>query len=549
MLAAERGAVVKEGAFPLEVALLYPNRYEVGSTNLGFQLVYRLLNAAPEVRCERVFWDPALLDPSGGGPVSLESGRPLRSFPMLAVSLSFEDDYVHLLRALMAGGIVPEAEARGSGDPVVVVGGPCAFLNPEPIAPFVDLFALGNGERLVPRLVERWLELNPRSASRRERFVESMAGVEGFYAPRFLDVTWRASGEVDAIAYRGEPGGRVVKVGGGGYGEGVPRLLSPFAHFADMPLVEIGSGCTRGCRFCAASFIYRPPRKRTLDEMRRDIDRLLPAGGGRIGLVGAALSDHPGLVAILEHIDRRGGTVGLSSMRLDGIDADVVGLLLRLGVRTLTCAPEAGSQRMRDVIRKSLTEEEILRAAEEIGRGGIGTLKLYFMIGLPHEAPEDVDAIADLVGKIRSRTGGGGTRVRLKINPFVPKPFTPFQWAQMDREAALREKMDRLKSRIAGIRGVSVKTGSIRRARIQGILARGDRRLATALLESSRTGISVPAALRRAGGDASFYLDRERPEDETFPWDFIDHGYSKRWLVREWRRAGKAASGGVQDGA
>jgi radical SAM superfamily enzyme YgiQ (UPF0313 family) len=238
-------------------------------------------------------------------------------------------------------------------------------------------------------------------------------------------------------------------------------------------------------------------------------------------------------------------------MRLDGIDPSLIDLLGRLGVRTLTCAPEAGSQRMRNVIRKALNEEEILRSVEMIGRGEIRTLKLYFMIGLPFEEIGDIEAIIELVRKIREVVWrvNRRTRIQLKVNPFVPKPFTPFQWAPMDRDVALRSKVARLRGEIRRIPAVSMKVGNLRGARIQGILARGDRRLAPYLLDVAHGDVSLPVALRRDGKKSAFYLYRERSEDEIFPWDFIDHGYSKEWLLREWRRAGRAASGSVHQGA
>ena len=552
ILAVEKGSVFKSGrSYPLEVGLIYPNSYPVGTSNLGFQFVYHLFNLREEIRCERFYWDSGLIDPCTNRPVSLEGGRDLSSFSMIAASISFEEDYANLLRMLEAAGIHSESKERGEQEPLVLVGGPCAFMNPEPIAPFVDLFALGAGEALLPLLIEAWFDVMMRAGGKKSDLIDSLAEVDGFYAPEFLSVALHPDGRVRSLSYRGRADPSLKWVRAPGYEERIPRIVSPLAHFADMPLIEVGTGCSRGCRFCAASFIYRPPIKRELDDMKRDIDQQLSLGKGKIGLIGAALSDHPHLVPILEHIERRGGRVGLSSMRLDGVSDDMIRLLARLDVRTLTCAPEAGSQRMRDVIRKALSDEEIIASIEAIGRNRFKTLKLYFMIGLPFEREEDCAAIVDLIRRSDRaiRAHHKTTRISLKINPFVPKPFTPFQWAPMEREGALRKKAAYLERELRGLKGTALKVGSIRKGVFQAILAKGDRRLAPPLLRAAIGGISLLASLVRAGLDPEFYLYRERGEDEIFPWDFINHGFQKRWLVKEFRRARKAASRSGEEGA
>jgi radical SAM superfamily enzyme YgiQ (UPF0313 family) len=549
ILAAEKGNIVKEGAYPLEIALVYPNTYEVGTSNLGFQLIYHLLNSFEEVRCERVFLDPALSGSAEDLPVSLEGGRPLKDFSMIAFSISFENDYANIVRLLLAAGIAPESRMRGEDDPLVLVGGPCAFMNPEPIAPFVDLFALGDGEILVPVLVRKWLDVvTDADRSGKDDYIETMAGEDGFYAPGSLEISTGPGGEISSLHYSGGEDGRVKRVWSDRFGEGILRLLSPASHFSNMPLVEIGSGCSRGCRFCAASFIYRPPRKRSLSDIREEIDRLLPLGDGKIGLVGSALSDYPDLFPVLEHIASHGGGVGLSSLRLDGFSGRIIEILSRMGVKTLTCAPEAGSQRMREIIKKSLTREDILESIEVIGRNRIANLKLYFMIGLPFERDEDVESIVELVDEILGtlKKHQSPTRLSLKINPFVPKPFTPFQWSPMEGEAELRRKMDLLRKRFRGERTIALKSGSLRNAVTQAILSRGDRRIATCLEESVREGSSLAVAMRRGGVDRVFYLYQERSMDEIFPWDFIDHGIQKARLYREYSKAEERASGGVE---
>jgi radical SAM superfamily enzyme YgiQ (UPF0313 family) len=520
-------------------------------SNLGFQQVYQLFNSYDEVLCERAFWDPAQFEFPGNVPISLESGRRLASFSILAFSISFENDFVNVVRTLISSGIRPLAEERSENDPLVLVGGPCSFMNPEPLAPFVDLFALGDGECVIRDIVENWLEQLPRKGGINKDFIEVMAGETGFYAPGFLEVEYYPGGEVKELIYRGNMDGLVKRARSDTYGEDLEPLLSPFSHFESMPLLEVGSGCSRGCRFCAASYIYFPPDKRSMDDIRRDIDRLLPMGDGRVGLIGAALSDHPDLDSILEYIETIGGETGLSSMRLDGIDEGVVELLSRLGVKTLTCAPEAGSQRMRDIIRKSLTEENILGSIDSVARSDVSTLKMYFMVGLPFERDQDIESIIGLIGRTEEiiRRSPKETRISLKISSFVPKPFTPFQWTSMDREDELKRKMDYLNKEIRASGVFSLKSGSVREAVVQAIFSRGDRKLALCILDAAEKGSSIPVAMRRAGLDKDFYLYRERLEDEIFPWDFIDHGFQKKWLFKESKRAEEISSGWIDQNA
>jgi radical SAM superfamily enzyme YgiQ (UPF0313 family) len=463
---------------------------------------------------------------------------------MLAFSISFEDDYLNVVRNLSSSGIHPLSSERREDEPLVVAGGPCTFMNPEPVAPFIDLFALGDGEVLVPLLVKKWIEVYGGAFAGKSDYLEALSCEEGIYIPRFMDVAYRVSGEVRSFSYRGRGGHRIRPLRSYGHGGDMPRLLSPYAHFSSMPLIEVGSGCSRGCRFCAASFIYRPVRRRGLEEMKRDIDRLISGDCRRIGLVGASISDHPQLVHILEHIVSRGAAAALSSMRLDGIDVEVVRLLRQLGVRSLTCAPEAGSQRMRDVIKKSLTEEDILSAVERIIEGGIRGLKLYFMIGLPFERDTDVEAIVGLLKKVKGIAGrhSPGPRVALKINPFVPKPFTPFQWYPMERRGVLENKIKYLRREIRSIRGIPLKTGSVRESTIQAVLSRGDRRLACVILDVVSSGSSFMLAMRHSGLDGGSYLYRERSAGEVFPWDFIDHDVKREWLYKDYQRAERVAS-------
>jgi radical SAM superfamily enzyme YgiQ (UPF0313 family) len=524
-------------ASDLSFCLAYANTYPIGMANLGFQAIYGIL-ARAGIAVERAF----LPDARPYDRVrTLESGRPLSSFDVVAFSISFETDYVHLLDMLAAAG-VPLFRARRSGrDPLIVVGGPATFLNPEPIAEFVDLFLIGEGEEMVPE----WLAALRRARARgggREALLEASAEVEGAYLPG----TWGGFASDDP---RSAPRVRRRYVARLDDAPTRSQILAPEAVFGDMFLVEASRGCEWGCRFCAAGFMYRPVRHRSVRALRDDVLADALEHRKTIGLVGAEMASHPGIATLCREIAERGGRASPSSLKADLISPELAAALGGGATRSVTIAPEAGSERMRRVINKNLTEGEILRAAELLAGGGVAGLKLYAMIGLPTETDDDVLAIAELAAKIhdtiRARLAHGVGRLTLSINPFVPKPWTPLQWEPMADGRTLKERTRLLRRAAERIPGATVDVESSRDAYWQTLLSRGDRRVAPLLVAVHESGGAfwpvVQRAVRAGGIDGcpspDVFVHRRHEPQETLPWDFIDHGVDKRYLLAEWRKA------------
>jgi radical SAM superfamily enzyme YgiQ (UPF0313 family) len=545
LLAQEQGTVRKDWGGRVAVALVYPNSYAVGMSNLGFQTIYRHLNALPDVVCERVFLpdpeDIAELRRTGGAPFSLESLRPLSAFHMLGFSVTYEGDYIHVLRLLSLAGIPLRAADRRPHDPLVLMGGVCAFSNPEPMAPFMDFIVVGEGEELVVELIARYRE----GYRDRETFLDALSAVEGIYVPERYDVAWGDDGALAAVTPRAGAPAIVVKrrLRNVNAFETVATLKTPNAEYGHMALLEVGKGCGRGCRFCLEGQVYRPVRHRSVDALRETVAQLAKSGETRIGLVGACVSDYPWIGDLLEIVEEHGLEVSISSIRADSLTDGLVAALARGGHRTLTVAPEAGTERLRRVIRKAITDEQIFAACDLVRAHGIPNLKTYFMIGQPTETLEDVEAISALAEQMLERlrvldpSGKPFGRLTLSISSFVPKPWTPFQWAPFDGAASLQTKLEIIKHGARRFANVRVLHENPREAALQALLARGDRRVADFLEVAASFDGDWRRALREWKGDLGFYTTRQRPTDERLPWDHFDVGVKKAGLLREWERA------------
>ena len=527
------------------VCLAYPNRYRIAMGNLGFQSVYRILSTTPGHWCERAF-----LPEPGAGPTSdlrtLEGDRPVSDFQMIALSISFETDYLNLPALLEGAGLPLRSADRGEGYPLVFAGGSAIFLNPEPIADFVDVFLIGEAEEMLPEFLEAIRESGRRQETR-AALLERASAIRGAYVPSFSVPHFDGPETIEVQGMRRVERRLVADL------DRFPTTTSVLADdvaFGDMFLVEASRGCQWGCRFCAAGFMYRPLRTRSPKSLRADAERGLEHRK-TIGIVGAEIASLPAVAALCDDIADRGGRASAASLKADCISPSLAAALGRNHSRTVTIAPEAGSERMRRAINKNLREPEILRAAEMLVGEGVENLKLYFMIGLPNETDEDVDAIAELTLQIQERFLGKGRergrigKITLSVNNFVPKPWTPLQWDPMVTVAEARRKLRRLRSQLGPVPNVEVEGESPREAYLQTLLSRGDRRVGGWIEEIHRNKGAWWQTLRSARNRADLphpdgFVYREYGQDEVLPWDFIDHHFHKVYLRTERRRAREA---------
>ncbi|HET7875798.1 MAG TPA: radical SAM protein [Methylomirabilota bacterium] len=551
LLASEEGVVLKDWGGRVSVALVYPNSYAVGMSNLGFQTIYERLNALPDVVCERVFFpDPEDLDEhvrTRTPPLSLESQRPLRDFDLLGFSITYEGDYINAVRLLDLAGIPVRAADRQGEDPVVVMGGVCAFSNPEPVAPFMDAIVVGEGEEIVREIIGAYQAAGRDGASAaRRRFIDSLKPLTGIYVPGAYAVHYTPEGMIGSVEPTAPGVPSVIRkrrLSEVNRFETRSILKTPKAEYGHMALLEVGKGCGRGCRFCLEGQIYRPVRHRSLDALRESIARIAKESK-RVGLVGACVSDYPWIGELMKILEEHGVEVSISSLRADSVTEDLVASLQRGGHRTLTVAPEAGTERLRWVVRKVISDEQLYAACDLLRRYGIPNLKCYFMIGLPTETREDVEAIPALAERLLERLqvpGPAGRpfgKLTLSISSFVPKPWTPFQWAPFDDHRSLEDKLDIIKRSARRLSTVRVVHENPREAGLQALLARGDRRVADFIELAARRSGDWRLALREWEGDPAFYTRRPREPGEIFPWDHLDVGVKKAGLLKEWERAG-----------
>ncbi len=543
-LAKEVGYVTKPHGGRVRVALAFPNTYWVGMSNLGLQTVYRLFNAEPEIVCERFFLPPkqelAQLSAAGAPLVTLESQTPVGDFDVIAFSVSFEWDYVNVLTLLRLAGVPRYASERTERHPLVVIGGAVTFVNPEPLALFADVIAAGEGESLVPALGRAFGE-----ATSRADLLERLSQERGFYIPSFYTPEYGADGTLRAYRPTGSAPMPVRKAALRTTEAVDPpstSIFTPDTEFGSRFLVEVVRGCANLCRFCWAGYNYLPVRAFPADRIL-DLAAAARTYADRAGLVSIALCDHPDIERILARLHELGYGISPASLRLDDLTEPIVRLLRASGERTITIAPETGSDRLRRVINKTVTNDEILDRADLIFANGVENLKLYFMIGLPTETDEDLVAIRDLTLELRermlkhARPKGQIGRIVGSVNPLVPKPGTAYQWLPMERDSAVDQKIKRLRRLTADIDNVYFNIKSERHSYYQALLSLGDRRVAPAIEAAERNGQNWRAAVAEAGIDGDFYIFRDRTGDALLPWDIIDGGMKAQFFHAEFEKS------------
>jgi radical SAM superfamily enzyme YgiQ (UPF0313 family) len=545
ILSREVGFVRKPHADRLRVALAFPNTYFVGMSNLGFQTTYRLFNAEPDIVCERVFLPPkqelAARRRSAPSLVTLESQSRIDEFDVFAFSVSFEWDYTNVLTMLRLAGIPFYATERTERHPLVVIGGAVTFVNPEPLAPFADLIAAGEGESLVPAFAA-----TAREAAGRSDLLRRLSARRGFYVPAMYDVEYGEEGRTLRYVAKDAAAQLPVRKAALTVTDTVEppctSIFTPDTEFGSRFLVEIVRGCANLCRFCWAGYNYLPVRAFPTETI---LARAAEARthSSRAGLVSIALCDHPDIEEILRRLATMGYSISPASLRLDDLTPTIVRQLRESGERTLTIAPETGSDRLRRVINKTVTNDEILDRAELIFSEGIENLKLYYMIGLPTETDDDLVAIRDLTLQIRerlmkyARRAGHAGRIGGSVNPLVPKPGTAYQWLPMADPDLVERRVQTLRRLMAGIDNVYFSIKSERHSYYQALLSLGDRRIAPAIVAAEENGGDWRRAVADTGVDANAYIFRDRSRDELLPWDIIDGGMKASFFRSEFDKS------------
>ncbi len=556
----------------MRIAFCFPDVYEIGMSHLGIQILYDMFNRFDGVWCERVYspWTDldAIMRKENIPLFALESQDPIKDFDWLAITLQYEMCYTNVLQVLDLSGIPLLAKDRTDGDPIVIGGGPCTY-NPEPIADFFDIFYIGEGETRYEELINLYRECRDSGLSRKD-FLRKAAKVPGMYVPAFYDVTYKEDGTIECFQpnEEGIPA-RILKeiemdVSHTYYPE---KPLVPFMKISqDRVVLEIMRGCIRGCRFCQAGQLYRPVRERDVEVLKDYALKMLKnTGQEEISLSSLSSSDYsklPELINFLiEDCSKNHINISLPSLRIDAFSLDVMSKVQDIKKTSLTFAPEAGSQRLRNVINKGLTEEDIIGGATLAFEGGWTRVKLYFMLGLPTETDEDIEGIAELSNKIaatffdvvpKEKRVNGRVQIVTSTSFFVPKPFTPFQWAKQCTKEEFLEKAYKTKHAImAKLNQKSIKYNwhEADTAVLEGVLARGDRKVGNVILNVYKKGAIFDSwseyfdnqkwmdAFEECNVSMDFYTTRERSTEEIFPWDFIDCGVTKEFLKREWEKA------------
>lgn len=526
-----------------KVAIVYPNTYFVGMSNLGLHIIYEEINLRNDSVCERIFLpekkELEAYDKTKTPLMSVETQRPMHQFDVVAFDVTFEMDYFHIPLMLRHGRVPIMGKDRTEFDPIVIAGGPCATFNPEPFADFIDAFIIGEGEGIISRVLDI-IRDGKMEGLDRNAILRQLANISGVYVPSLYVPIYSDDGEFKGY-HIAEGAPKTIKRHFEMLTSGGETVVATnYTEFGAMYIIEVARGCGRHCRFCMAGYCFRVPRVRPLEILKEGVDRAEKLGK-KVGLMGAAISDYPEVDELVTYIRSKDMRYSCASLRADSLTQAVVDGLADSGQKTITIAPETGSERLRRVINKGISEEHLQNAATLSAKSGIQHMRLYIMIGLPTETDEDIEAIVGLAERTQAHMAEVGCkgRLTLSINPFIPKPFTPFQWMAMDNQKTVEKKLQYIKKALQKNRRIEVLVESPKEAYIQGVLARGDRRLGAVLAAcaADRGSKSFKAEMKAAGLDMDEMNYRERSFDEFLPWSHLDMGMDEGYLEMEWKRS------------
>ena len=526
-----------------KVAIVYPNTYFVGMSNLGLHIIYEEINLRNDSVCERIFLpekkELEAYDKTKTPLMSVETQRPMHQFDVVAFDVTFEMDYFHIPLMLRHGRVPIMGKDRTEFDPIVIAGGPCATFNPEPFADFIDAFIIGEGEGIVSRVLDIICDGKMEGLDR-HAILRQLANISGVYVPSLYVPIYSDDGEFKGY-HIAEGAPKTIKRHFEMLTSGGETVVATnYTEFGAMYIIEVARGCGRHCRFCMAGYCFRVPRVRPLEILKEGVDRAEKLGK-KVGLMGAAISDYPEVDELVTYIRSKDMRYSCASLRADSLTQAVVDGLADSGQKTITIAPETGSERLRRVINKGISEEHLQNAATLSAKSGIQHMRLYIMIGLPTETDEDIEAIVGLAERTQAHMAEVGCkgRLTLSINSFIPKPFTPFQWMAMDNQKTVEKKLQYIKKALQKNRRIEVLVESPKEAYIQGVLARGDRRLGAVLAAcaADRGSKSFKAEMKAAGLDMDEMNYRERSFDEFLPWSHLDMGMDEGYLEMEWKRS------------
>lgn len=539
ILEQEDGYSVFPAGFRTRFALCYPNQYNVGMSNLGFHIIYEQINSRMDSAAERFFMpEPDLkkqYENSNTPLLSLESQKPLYEFPLIGFAVSFELDYFNILSMLSLGKVELLASKRDENDPIVVAGGPCATFNPEPLSLFVDVFIIGEGEEIINNFLDTYMLARGKNLSRRDVLLK-LAELPGIYVPCFYTHTYDDSGKLAAIMPNAEVPTKIRR-------QWIKDLDKYPAHTIiksnqtefSFYLIETARGCGRHCRFCMAGYCFRKPRNRSLEKIKQMVDAV--PDRQKIGLMGPAVSDHPQIDELCQYIHDSNHPMSVASFRADSVTQTLVNNLADSGQKTLTLAPEAGSVKLRNIINKGISDENLYTSIDMGIQAGVKNFRLYIMVGLPEEDNTDIETIISMAHNLRKYMNDHKAhgKLTLSINPFVPKPFTPFQWLPMADMKNISAVLKYIKNTLKKEKNMEILIESPKESYLQGILARGDRKISQMIYEAHLEGggKKLQRVMKKHDLNEDFYLYRQRDIDELMPWDTLDMGVKKEYFIQE----------------